>query len=162
MEESGWPQLDTGLLGGVDTITRADLLAMQRSQYVLHARGGRLTKVPVEKSLVPRDPKGHNQGVSLTLASDGTVYVSQATTMSKSEDGGRTWTAYPVSEGHSIQILADGTLVRVSDRTGLGAAGPAEVLESKDEGLTWQQRSEIPVTIPIQHHSQHNSRSLAP
>ena len=160
MSEGGEPQLETGYMGGVDTITRADLLAMQSGQYVFHARGGRLTKIPVEKSLVPRDPKGHNQAVSLSLASDGTAYVSQATTMSKSEDGGRTWKAHPVSEGGAAQVLSDGTFLRASADSGPGAEGPGKVTASTDEGRTWKKWAEVEIDLPVQHSARAFPRSL--
>jgi len=53
--------MDTGCLGGVPHPTEEELAAMQKDQYILHARGGKLTKVPAEKSQLPHDPKGHIQ-----------------------------------------------------------------------------------------------------
>ena len=47
--------MDTGCLGGVNP-TSKDLAAMQQNQYILHARGGELTKVLVEKSVLPDSP----------------------------------------------------------------------------------------------------------
>ena len=151
VEESGWPQLDTGLLGGVDTVTRTDLRAMQRAPYMLHARGGELSQVPVEKSRLPRDPEGHNQALSLSLASDGTVYVCQPTTVSKSTDGGRTWTAHPISQGGRARVLSDGIFIEVSMDVGIGTAGPAEVSVSSDEGRTWEKLAEIEIDLPVAH-----------
>jgi len=48
--------MDTSFLGGVTDITYEEVTAMQEGQYILHARGGKLTKVPVEKSRLPHDP----------------------------------------------------------------------------------------------------------
>ena len=158
MDEHGEPRLKTGLLGGVDTITRADLRAMRTAPYILHARRGELTKVPVEKSLLPRDPKGHHQALSLSLASDGTAYVSQPSTMSKSTDGGRTWKAHPISQGEQAKILSDGTLIAVSIDTGNGARGPAEVSASSDEGRTWEKLAEIEIDLPVAHNALYSDR----
>ena len=160
MGENGQPQLQTGLMGGVDTITRADLRAMQTAPYILHARGGKLTRVPVEKSLLPHDPKGNDQAISLALAPGGTVYVNQPTTISKSTDGGRTWTTHSVSESGSIQVLADGTFIHVPISTGPGARGPAEVRTSRDEGRTWQTLTEIEIDLPVEHSELYRHRSL--
>jgi glucose/arabinose dehydrogenase len=46
---------------------------MQKGQYVLHARQGKLTKVPAEKTLLPHDPKGHHQSIDIAIGPDGTV-----------------------------------------------------------------------------------------
>ena len=54
-------QLQTGILGGVAGPSAEELTAMQKGQYILHARDGKLTKVQVQKSRLPHDPEGHVQ-----------------------------------------------------------------------------------------------------
>jgi len=163
--------MDTACLGGVPLPTAEELAAMHKLQkvpflqdYILHARGGKLTKVAVEKSLLPHDPKGNVQAVSIALAPDGAVYVNQGSIMCKSTDGGRTWTSHecgwgpggeraPGAErigGHpgSLQILSDGTFI-----TGAGGAKSDSIPDyafldmgvcaSSDEGRSWQKISEI-------------------
>ena len=49
-------------LGGADFPTQDELVAMHEGNYVLRARAGKITKVPVEKSRLPFDPKFHPQG----------------------------------------------------------------------------------------------------
>ena len=79
--------MDTGILGGV-TATPEDLAAMQKGQYILHARGGKLTKVPVEKIALPLDPQGHVQRLCLVGAPDGTGYTSFLRHLGASVAGG--------------------------------------------------------------------------
>ena len=81
-------------MGGVTEPSHDELAAMQAGQYVLHARAGKLTQVPVGKARLAHDPNGHTQRVQVNLHPDGTIYVSQGTLMSKSADGGRSWEAY--------------------------------------------------------------------
>ena len=141
--------MDTGILGGV-TVTSEDLEAMQKGQYVLHARGGKLTKVPAQRSRLPEEPPGDMVEVRTAIAPDGTVYFSGNTRICKSTDGGRTWTVYerglgPDGEGISgtFQILGDGTFVCVTKDSGGKRSDPVAVWGSSDEGRTWQAISEI-------------------
>lgn len=153
MNEKGWKQLQTGILGGVDVPRPEDLAAMQKGSYILHARGGKLTKVPVEKSVLPHDPRGHVQDVSTTLAPDGTVYVNQSTLMCKSTDGGHTWTSHEHQEnmGGAFEILGDGIFISV---TGMGETiEPLTVCSSRDEGRTWQAFSRI--KVPQEFHARY-------
>lgn len=149
-------QPQTGVLGGVDVPAPEDLAAMQKGSYILHVRGGKLTKVPVEKSVLPHDPRGHVQAVSTTLAPDGTVYVNQPTLMSKSTDGGRTWTSHEHQKGlgdpgGAFQVLNDGTFISV---VGSGeTTEPLTVLVSRDEGRTWKEFSRI--EVPPKYHKRH-------
>ena len=84
--------LSTENMGGV-TVTPQQLAEMHAGDYILHARGGKLTKVPVEKIQLPVDPEVENhQVLSMVAAPDGTLYAAQQTVFSKSTDGGRTWT----------------------------------------------------------------------
>ena len=144
-------QLQTGCLGGVKNVTGDDLQAMQDGNYILHARDRLLTKVPVEKSQLPFDPFFHPQGGEIFRASDQLIYVKQATILSKSTDGGRTWTSWNIEKREEIddkwQVLSDGTFIRVSMTVGEGAKDPAKVYWSRDEGRTWEQVTEIPIEV---------------
>ena len=155
--EKGDKPMDTELLGGMTTLMPEGLAEMQQGQYILHARGGKLTKVAVEKSLLPHDPKGHVQAISMSMAlgPDGTVYVKQQTLICESKDGGRTWTSYELgsgpageSMGGSVEILSDGTFISCtggarSDSIPEWAYLDVVVCASSDEGRTWQKISEI-------------------
>lgn len=141
-------------LGGVPTPSHDELLAMQRGDYVLRARDGALTKVPVEKSTLPRDPEGHIQQMTVKLAPDGTVYANQPTMTCKSTDGGRTWTRYecddklfvqrPENRNARHQILSDGTFVAVTLLPKNGG-DLAEVWASGDAGRSFEKLSTIGV-----------------
>ena len=132
--------MDTGILGGV-TATPGALAAMQKGPYILHARGGKLTKVPVEKIALPRDPQGHVQRLCLVDAPDGTVYAAQHTILSKSTDGGRTWEHLGRDPtpfgGWRLQFTEDGTMLNV------GGGAPHAVWASEDEGETWERIGQI-------------------
>lgn len=142
----------TDRLGGAEFPTNEELLAMHQGDYVLRARDGKLTKVSVQKSRLPFDPKFHAQGGLIFRARDELIYVKQQTLLSKSTDGGRTWTSRSIEPREGIsddwQVLADGTFVRVSATYGEGAAEPAKVSHSEDEGRTWQEVTEIPIVVP--------------
>jgi len=153
MNEKGRKQFQTGVLGRVDMPPPEDLAAMHKGSYILHARGGKLTRVPVEKSALPRDPQGHVQAVSTALAPDGTVYVNQPTMMCKSTDRGRTWTAHEHQGGMggAFQVFSDGTFISVA---GSGeTTEPLSVLVSRNEGRTWQEFSRI--EVPQEYHARH-------
>ncbi len=68
--------LSTQNLGGVK-VTEEQLREMQVGDYILHARGGELQKVQVEKTWLPVDPEGHVQCQSLAQGPDGTIYAAQ-------------------------------------------------------------------------------------
>jgi hypothetical protein len=146
--------LQTGVLGGVDPPSVEELTEMSESDYVLHARGGKLTKVPAEKHKLPHDPRGHDQAVSSVLAADGTIYVGLRTTLCKSTDGGRTWSSRDKwckeDDWPLWQVLSDGTFICVGrvnhgEAWGEGKTVPVPVSISKDEGRTWQQISGIEI-----------------
>lgn len=151
-------------LGGVPEPSREELAAMQKGPYLLHARGGKLSRVPAEKILLPPDPVVNVQRIHAAMGADGTVYFSHGRTLSKSTDGGQTWSSHELtleaSQNCSFQVLSDGTFV--------GAANPAHVRgfdglsdqpdgdldpaavwvwASGDEGRTWEKLSEIPNTL---------------
>ncbi len=137
--------LSTENMGGV-TVTEEQLRAMQESDYILHARGGRLEKVQVEKIRLPRDPLGHVQRVAMAQAPDGTIYAAQHVLLHKSTDGGRTWEHLqrdPTFLGAwRFQFDAEGTMINV-------CTYPPEldpkVMASRDEGRIWEPRGKVEV-----------------
>ena len=136
------PGRNTRELGGVSHPSVGVLKQMRRSSYILQARDGRLTRLPVEKTLLPHDPKVTPQGVQAVLANDGTVYVKLASIVCKSIDGGRIWSAHPLGDMDGMmQVLPDGTFVGFSG--GKEADEPVIVMRSSDEGRTWSKISEI-------------------
>lgn len=64
------PNLKTACLGGADIPSANTLETMHHSPYILHARGGRLSEVPVEKVLLPSDRETSPQAIQLVKASD--------------------------------------------------------------------------------------------
>mgnify|MGYP001467109791 CR=1 FL=1 len=147
--------VDTAVMGGVPTPPINELVAMQGGDYVLRARGGEVTKVPAERSVVPHDPEGFAQLMTVLRGPGDTVYVTQPTLSSKSEDGGRTWTTldsdrkFTHNAGKS-QVLSDGTFITVIEegpggRKPLSGTNLAAVWASYDEGRTFEQISHIPV-----------------
>ena len=85
-------------------------------------------------------------------ATDELIYARQATLMSKSTDGGRTWTSWNIQpdEGYSedLQVLSDGTFVRVVLSKDEKSKDPVSVQQSRDEGRTWREIAEIDVKVP--------------
>lgn len=137
-------ELSTHDLGGV-AVGQEELRAMQGGEFILHARGGQVEKVPVEKVRLPRDPKGHVQTLGLALTENGTIYASQASIVSKSTDGGKTWKHH---EGDSsklpfLQIDDEGRFLKI--RQEKPSEQPA-LWASADEGITWERMSEIDVS----------------
>jgi hypothetical protein len=145
-------ELDTAHLGGTAYPTVEELVAMQKGDYVLRARDGKMTRVPAEKTRLPFDPKFHPQGGTVYRASDDLIYARQATLLSKSTDGGRTWTTRPFAppEGYwdDIQVLSDGKFVRALFTAEDEAKDPVKVQQSEDEGRTWHQIGQIRVEVP--------------
>ena len=95
------------------------------------------------------------QGVHAATGADGTVYGSYGTTLSKSTDGGKTWSSHDLTQAspnRTFQVLRDGTFV------GAGAEGPENpaavvIWASGDEGRTWDKLSEVdnPAHCPVRH-----------
>ena len=135
--------LSTENMGGV-TVTEQQLREMQAGDFILHARNGKLEKVPVEKIRLPLDPKAHYQGLSLIKSPEGVIYASQATIMSKSTDGGKTWEHLERDVQRHLQFTKDGKLlcIRYDNEP---SEKPPTVWSSEDEGLTWEQLGEINV-----------------
>lgn len=160
------PSLETGIMGGVANPSKKQLLAMHKSQYILHARDGVLARVPVEKTWLPGDPgdMSHQELMGrLVLADDGTVYVMGRSIVCKSTDGGKTWISYPHDGNRDrlagkwgaypdqvplfIQVLRDGTLVGVgiphAQRGEQYWTSPAIVWASDNGGHHWHKISQI-------------------
>ena len=53
--------LSTHNMGGV-SVQPSELRAMLANDYILHARDGKLEKVPVRKVRLPRDPRATRSG----------------------------------------------------------------------------------------------------
>ena len=147
-------------LGGVPEPSSEELAAMQKGPYLLHARGGKLSRVPAEKTLLPRDPVVDVQRIHAAMGADGTVYFSYGSTLSKSTDGGKTWSSHELtleaSQNCSFRVLSDGTFVGAASLTSVrdfdklsdrpeGDVDPAAVWvwASGDEGRTWEKLSEV-------------------
>ena len=148
MEVQERPYLETDTLGGISHPSVDEWLQMQEGSYVLRARDGRIARVPVEKSRLPHDPEFHPQGGQVYMVSDDRIYVKQVTLLSKSTDGGRTWTTHSIDEADSHwHVLVDGTFIRIR-MSYEGAKDPAEVFHSSDEGRTWGKVAKIPIKVP--------------
>ena len=148
------PKLRTSRLGGVDVPSAEVLKQMHDNQYILHAAGGKLTRVPAEKTLLPHSDDMSPQGTHVDVGPDGTVYVKQSQVLCKSTDGGRTWTSRSLIgiedlPGGHWRVLRDGTFIGVDCSTGPDVRDPAVVWVSQDEGITWTQRAEIPVEMNL-------------
>ena len=134
------PPLKTDRLGKLPVPSVTVLKEMQAGKYFLHARAGRLERVPVEKVKLPG--AAGEEGGLLALGPGGTVYVGRRTLLCKSTDGGRHWTSYersPDLAGGFFKILRDGTMIAVTqDRQDgrFSEASRVHVWESADEGKT--------------------------
>ena len=145
--------VSTDQMGGVPVPSKDELLAMHDSPYILHARGGKLVRVPVEKTRLP-DDSGDVQAICAARGPKGAVYVGRKDKVCKSVDGGRSWTSHafgPGPEGDSrpvaaFTILADGTFIGVG-RAGGNTQEPLVVLVSEDEGRSWQKRSQFEIPV---------------
>ena len=138
------PNLKTARLGGVDVPSANTLETMHHSSYILHARSGRLSEVPVEKMLLPSDRETSPQAIQLVKAPDNSIYANLSNIICKSSDGGRTWTAHGKGSFRGVfEVLKDGTFI------GLGSEGEhpnTRVVSyaSGDEGRTWRTIGEVP------------------
>ena len=136
--------MQTGVLGGIEPPGADQLLRMQRADYVLRARDGQIIEVPAEKSRLPPDPDSHPQAVRLFKGAGTAIYARQPGTLSRSDDGGRTWTSRPVPAApRETAALQDGALVGVD----AGADRPAEVFHSEDEGASWRKTTEFELPV---------------
>jgi len=138
------PRLTTDRLGGVDVPSEEDLVAMREGDYILRARGGKLTQVEVEKHPLPHDPKANPQAIYAVLAPDGTIYTRLASVACKSTDGGRSWREWETSGLNGYyEILSDRTFVGVGGLEGEQTPDRVVVAVSSDEGRTWRKVSQI-------------------
>ena len=139
------PTVATDRLGGVDVPSAEVLKEMHEGKYILHAAQGKLTKVPVQKALLPHDSEANPQAIQLVKAADGTVYAGLATIICKSTDGGRRWTSHKKgARGNGyFEVLGDGTFVMIATE-GEHPDNRAVVLTSGDEGRSWKKLTEIP------------------
>ena len=147
----GW---STIAMGRVE-VSPKQLRAMQKGDYILHANNGRLRKVPVQKTRLPHDPCGHVQRLALFVGADKTIFAAQCSVLSRSTDGGKTWThlrretsGSDVPESHFLQmrVLADGTWIQ--GRT--VEPGQIAFFVSKDMGQSWKEVSRIGNTLDTQ------------
>ena len=140
--------LSTDSMGGV-TVTEEQLHAMQQGDYILHARGGKLEKIPVEKIRLPRDPLGHVQRVCMAQAPDGTIYAAEHVYLHKSTDGGRTWEHLhrdPTTlHAWRLQFDQEGAMINVCPREQDYVDLDPKVLASRDEGRRWELRGRVKV-----------------
>ena len=139
------PRLETNGLGGLAPPSADVVKEMHASQYILHARDGKLTKVPVEKILLPHANQTNPQNVNIFQAPDGTIWVDNGR-LCKSTDGGRTWAAHERDRSfnaHFLQALDNGTLIAMGDE-GEHPHTRIIFLTSSDEGRSWKKISEIP------------------
>lgn len=156
MEVTAEPTVMTEEMGDVPLPSKDDLEKMHRSQYILHARRGKLTRVAVEKTLLPRDRPLTPQSQQIDVGPDGTLYVRLVNKLARSANGGRTWTSHPIGspEGYSIgqtgrwKVLNDGTFICVTVIPGEERA-PAKVWVSHDEGRSWKGRSQLPLDMKM-------------
>lgn len=141
--QRGW---QTVALGGVLPSVE-QLQDMQKSDYVLRGADSKLTKVKAEKIPLPLDPCGHVQRLAMFLGPDKSVYAAQCSVLSKSVDGGNTWThlerktakgEIPELNFMNFRVLSDGNWIR-----GESAGGQIVFSTSSDEGQSWQQVSRI-------------------
>jgi len=139
------PRLETHSLGGLAPPSTDVLKEMHASQYILHAHGGKLTKVPVEKILLPHANQTNPQNVNIFQTPDGTIWVDNGR-LCKSTDGGRTWAAQEKdnsSKPHFIQALDNSTWIAMGNE-GEHPHTRITFLTSADEGRSWKKISEIP------------------
>lgn len=150
------PNLETAHIGGVQMPSAEALKNMHGGQYILRAGQKRLTKVEVEKTLLPHCPKVGVQHVQVDVGPEDTIYSLQRTNLCKSTDGGRTWSARPISppKGWTVaemgrwKVLRDGTFICVAAKMGREHS-PAVVLNSSDEARTWKKQAEIPLEMKL-------------
>ena len=139
--------LSTLAMGGVK-VSPKQLREMQQGDYILHAKDGQLRKVSVQKIPLPLDPIGHVQRLSLFVGPDRTIYAAQGSVLSKSKDGGKTWThehmevssaRMPKKHFMQMRVLADGTWIKGRQPV----PGQIAFFTSNDERQTWQEISRI-------------------
>eukprot|EP01050_Picozoa_sp_SAG11_P006203 SAG11_NODE_473_length_9186_cov_2.540332_1_plen_322_part_00 len=142
-------RLDTerGLGGVTDLDILPALVGLQRSNHILHARGGTLAELPAERMELPLDPCGHTQRLGLFVAPDAerTIYASQCSVLSRSRDGGKTWwhtyrepvAAPAVPDNHfmHMRVLPDGMWIRVVTGEENGAERPTSLAPPRGQAV---------------------------
>ena len=142
--QRGW---STVALGGI-LPTAEQLKQMHQSSYILRSVNNKLEKVEVEKISLPLDPCGHTQRLGLFVGPDKAIYATQCSLMSKSSDGGKTWThlrrkvdknEMPNDHFMNFRVLPDGTWIQARDIKKQGIV----FYVSNDEGQVWTQVTRI-------------------
>ena len=145
--------ISTDVLGGV-SVTPDQLQAMHRGGYILHACDGKLTEVPCEKIMLPLDPMSHNhQQLGLNAAPDGTLYATIRTQVSKSIDGGKTWThkCCKIGENDFGGLQGFGTAVNQDGRLLYIGEPWFTIWSTGDDGETWHKTGEIDTSFEQKH-----------
>lgn len=157
MEVIAEPTVMTREMGGVPLPSKDELEKMHRSQYILHASNGRMTRLAVEKALLPHDQPMSPQGAQIDVGPDGTLYVKLVSRLAKSVDGGRTWTSQAINPppGYALgqtgrwKVLSDGSFICVTVISGKEERAPAKVWASKDEGISWKRIAQVPLDMKM-------------
>ena len=146
--------MNTEALGTV-TVTPDQLKAMHAGDYILHARDGKLTEVPCEKIMLPLDPASVNhQQLGFDKAPDDTLWATIRSQVSKSTDGGKTWThkrckigdnGFPGLQGFGTAINQEGKLLFIGEPW-------FTIWSTQDEGETWHKSGEIQTPYEQQHY----------
>jgi len=144
--------LSTINMGGV-TVTPDQLKTMHRGDYILHARDGKLTEIAVEKTQLPLDPAVDNhQQLGFQAAPDGTLYATQKTQVSKSIDGGKTWThkyckigknGFGGLQGFGTAVNQEGRLLFIGEPW-------MTTWSTDDDGETWYKAGEFDTSFEKQ------------
>ena len=145
--------LCTDNMGGV-TVTPDQLKAMHAGDYILHARGGKLTEIAVEKIKLPLDPAVQNhQQLGFQAAPDGTLYATQSTQVSKSTDGGKTWTHKycTIGENDFPGLQGFGTVVNQEGRLLFIGQPWFTIWTTDDDGQTWYKTGEFETSFEQNH-----------
>ena len=149
------PNLRTERLGGLDAPDADALRSMHQGNFILRARDGQLTQVPVAKALLPHSNRMSPQSCQVDVGPDGTVYVRQTEVLCTSSDGGRSWQTTPIDRsldeqlGFHWKVLRDGTFISIDCTYGPDVRDPAIVRVSSDRGRTWTRRAQIPIDMNL-------------
>ena len=139
-------------MGGV-TVTPDQLQGLHRGDYILHARDGKLTEIAVEKIRLPLDPAVYNgQQLGFQAAPDGTLYATTHTQVSKSIDGGKTWThkRCKIGENDFGGLQGFGTVVNKEGRLLFIGEPWFTIWSTDDDGETWYKAGEFDTSFEKQ------------
>jgi photosystem II stability/assembly factor-like uncharacterized protein len=112
----------------IDPVTPSTVYASTGFDGVLKSVDGGVTW----SSITPPGTYGFGQKVVVDPLAHSTIYVSRGSTMSKSLDGGATWTGYPTGESYPSSLAIDPI-----HPTNLWMGGLNVVRRSTDGGVTW-------------------------